>query len=144
MSKLRKKLVNCDGVYEWETDYLGHRLTFSDDLKQLTIQKLDGDEVKEDYEVWDLVPHYGYAIPPDSGYYTFGLLTGGESITKNWDNDTWKPVNDLSKVYFMSSNRELWGQGIDQDGLTTEEEWENGTVAERILFVNDCEKLEIL
>ena len=63
------------------------------------------------------------------------------SIARNWD-DEWKPVISMGECYLTANNRDLWNEGPDQDGHTTDEEWENGTVAERILFMHECGMLE--
>ena len=135
--KLKQHVYNSDGHYQWQTDYLGCRLTFSDDLQRLQIQKIDGDEIGGEYELWDFCQH-----DERNGYYDWRLSTTGDlSIARNWD-DEWKPVISMGECYLTANNRDLWNEGPDQDGHTTDEEWENGTVAERILFMHECGMLE--
>jgi hypothetical protein len=145
--KLKKHVFNCDGNYEWVTDYLDCRLTFSYDLQQLQISKTNGDEIMEDYELYDLVVADHYS---DSGtwlntrFYNWRLSTGGVSATENWDDDNeWDPINKIGSHYSIANNRNFWNEYVDIDGITTDEEWEKGTVAERILFMHECGMLEV-
>ena len=145
--KLKKHVFNCDGNYEWVTDYLDCRLTFSYDLQRLQISKTNGDEIMEDYELYDLVVADDYS---DSGtwlntrFYNWRLSTGGVSATENWDDDNeWEPINKIGSHYSIANNRNFWNEYVDIDGITTDEEWEKGTVAERILFMHKCGMLEV-
>ena len=140
--KLKQHVYNCDGNYEWQADYLDCRLTFSDDLQRLQINKIEGDEVSEEYEIWDLYPHN--KTPQDSGYYDWRLSTGGVSITKSWDDDIeWKPINSMGEFYFIANNRDLWGEYVDRDNEGDDEEWESETAADRILSMHKCGMLDV-
>ena len=145
--KLKKHVYNCDGNYEWVTDYLDCRLTFSDDLQRLQISKTNGDEIMEDYELYDLVVadhHSDSGTWLNTRFYNWRLSTGGVSAAENWDDDNeWEPINKIGSHYSIANNRNFWNEYVDIDGITTDEEWEKGTVAERILFMHKCGMLEV-
>ena len=162
--KLKKHVFNCDGNYEWVTDYLDCRLTFSDDLQRLQISKTNGDEIVEDYELYDLVVadhHSDSGTWLNTRFYNWRLSTGAVSAwvkvqsfyprldawhvaTENWDDDNqWEPINKIGSHYSIANNRNFWNEYVDIDGITTDEEWEKGTVAERILFMHKCGMLEV-
>jgi len=38
----------------------------------------------------------------------------------------------------IASDRALWAEYVDPSGLTTDAEWNNGTVDDRIAFIETC------
>ena len=62
-------------------------------------------------------------------YLGVELLT---ELKKVADNEGWRTNRSHYSDVEIASNRELWGEYVDPDGLTSDDDWDDSTVEERM------------
>ena len=63
------------------------------------------------------------------GHLGVELLT---ELKKVADNEGWRTHRSHYSDVEIASNRELWGEYVDPDGLTSDDDWDDSTVEERM------------
>jgi len=74
-----------------------------------------------------------------SGHLGIELLT---ELKKVADNEGWRTHKAMYSDREIASNRALWDEYVDPDGLTDDDEWEDSTIEERMdemqkMFTNE-------
>jgi hypothetical protein len=152
--KLRKQVARCDGEYDWELEFFSGHLklrclfTFSDDLETVHVDK----EKSATYQAYRAYKNDS----TDEVYYDWYLTAGKASDLEGvdmaaavnddedfLDDDAWSIINQVANIHFIAKSRDKWNEFVDPDGHTTDEEWESGTVADRILLMDKCGMLEV-
>ena len=140
--KLHKHLLNAD-TYEWLLDIDRYYFTFSDDLETLYVE-FRKSPITQTYHAYK-------NDSTDEIYYDWSQTSAKASANADTNvqedalsDEMWIVVNQVAKLHFIAKERYLWDEYVDPDGHTTDEEWESGTVADRILLMDKCSMLEVV
>ncbi len=139
--KLHKHSPNGD-TYEWLLDIDGYYFTFSDDLETVYVE-FSKSPITQTYHAYknDSTDEMYYDWSQTSAKVSDNADTNVEEDALN--DDIWSVINQVANIHFIAKSRDKWNEFVDPDGHTTDEEWESGTVADRILLMDKCGMLEV-
>lgn len=139
--KLHKHFPNGD-TYEWLLDIDGYYFTFSDDLETVYVE-FSKSPITQTYHAYknDSTDEIYYDWSQTSAKVSDNADTNVEEDALN--DDIWSVINQVANIHFIAKSRDKWNEFVDPDGHTTDEEWESGTVADRILLMDKCGMLEV-
>ena len=139
--KLHKHFPNGD-THEWLLDIDGYYFTFSDDLETVYVE-FSKSPITQTYHAYknDSTDETYYDWSQTSAKVSDNADTNVEEDALN--DDIWSVINQVANIHFIAKSRDKWNEFVDPDGHTTDEEWESGTVADRILLMDKCGMLEV-